>query len=178
VPRVLLVAKPLGNLDSRRVGFKCLIKEHLAFRERTPDNGARRGGRPTATAVGGVRENARVSDLMTPGPEACQRPDPITLEDGRQVERRLVETGVPPSILAALQSECFDRRGVAWPQKPRVMCRAPPEMVWPEVALIRRPHQAIEVTPEDSSEEGLVHQMLFVNLQEPALQVRYPALRG
>ena len=60
MPSVLLISKSPGNTDGRHVVFKSLIEKQLAFLERAPDNGAG-CGRPTATAVGAMRENARVT---------------------------------------------------------------------------------------------------------------------
>jgi hypothetical protein len=61
MPSVLLIFKSPGNTDGRHVGFKSLIEKQLAFLERAPDNGAGCGRCPTATAVGAMRENARVT---------------------------------------------------------------------------------------------------------------------
>jgi hypothetical protein len=178
MPSVLLVSKPPGNPDRRRVGFKCLIEKDLAFLERAPDNSACRSGCPTATAVGSMCENARASCLITPDSVvAGQGNDPIALTNGGQVGRGLVEAGVFPRILAALRSEGLDQRGVVWSQEAYVRGHVRTEKVWQEIALIRWAHKAIEVTTEDFSEDGLVHQVLRANLGEPALQMKYPAQR-
>src|ERR671931_550426 len=67
MPGVLLVSEPPGDLDGRRIRFKCLIQEHLAFVEHAPDNSARRGRCPAATAVQGMSKKAGISRLITPG---------------------------------------------------------------------------------------------------------------
>src|SRR5262245_55741988 len=115
MPSVLLVSEPLGNPDRRDVAFKGLIQKHLASAERALDNGAGRGGCPTATAVGAMRENGRASCLSTPeSVVAGQRNDSIARTNGGQVGCGRVEAGVLPSLLSALHPEGFDHLGIVW----------------------------------------------------------------
>jgi hypothetical protein len=178
MPSVLLKSKSPGNTDGRHVVFKSLIEKQLAFPERAPDNGAGCGRCPTATAVGAMRENARAACLITPDSVvAGERKDPIALKDAGQIGCGIVEAGVLPGILAAVNPEGFDHRGVVWSQEAYVRYDVRTEKFGQEAALIRRAHKTIEVTPEDFPEDGLVHQVLLANLGQPALQVRYPARR-
>jgi hypothetical protein len=181
MPSVLLISKSPGNTDGRHVGFKSLIEKQLAFLERAPDNGAGCGRCPTATAVGAMRENARAACLITPDSVvAGERKDPIALKDAGQIGCGIVEASVLPGILAAVNPEGFDHRGVVWSQEAYVRYDVRTEKFGQEAALIRRAHKTIEVTPEDFPEDGLVHQVLLANLghgsageaSSPAVRIR------
>ena len=65
-----------------------------------------------------MRENARAACLITPDSVvAGERKDPIALKDAGQIGCGIVEAGVLPGILAAVNPEGFDHRGVVWSQE-------------------------------------------------------------